>query len=134
MDSHVVLKALTVWFGIVVLAIANGAFREAVLIPFTGAPGGLMLSGVLLSSLILGITYFSLPWFGRLPVSGYLAIGVGWLCLTLAFEFGFGRFVLGKPWPELFEAYRFTGGNIWPIVLLVTALSPYIAARFREWC
>ncbi|WP_166253642.1 hypothetical protein [Marinobacter salicampi] len=134
MDSYLALKALAVWFGIVILAIANGVFREVVLIPFIGSPGGLMLSGVLLSSFILGITYLTLPWFGRLPVSGYLAIGLGWLCLTLAFEFGFGRLVQGKPWPELFEAYRFTGGNIWPIVLLVTALSPSIAARLREWC
>lgn len=133
MNDQIAFKALVIWLGIVILAIANGAFREAVLIPAMAKPTALVLSGVLLSGLILGMAYLTLPWLGRLPVSGYAMIGIGWLCLTLAFEFTFGRIVQGKPWPELFEAYTFKDGNIWPIVLLVTALAPCLAARIRGW-
>ena len=46
-------------------------------------------------------------------------------------EFSFGHFIQGKPWPQLLEAYTFKDGNIWPIVLLVTVMAPYIAAKMR---
>ncbi|MFO8141191.1 MAG: hypothetical protein R6T87_04740 [Marinobacter sp.] len=134
MNLNIHIKALTVWLGIVVLAIANGLFREAVLIPAMSKPAGLVLSGLLLSGLILAVAYLALPWFGRRAgAAAYAAVGVGWLCLTLLFEFTFGRIVQDKPWPELFEAYTFKDGNIWPVVLLVTALAPNIAAKIRGW-
>ena len=124
-------KALAVWFGILFLAIANGMFRESILIPLLGNIPGLVLSGVLLSILILIVTYFLLPWFGPVPVASYIVLGLGWLCLTLVFEFTFGRLIQGKQWSELFDAYTFKDGNIWPVVLLVVAAAPYIAARIR---
>ena len=133
MALELVFKALAVWLGILLLAIGNGVLRKAVLVPMLGQSAGLLLSGVLLSGLILLTACLALPWMGRAPLASYLAIGIGWLCLTLAFEFTFGRIVQGKPWHELLEAYRFTGGNLWPIVLLVTAAAPTLAARFRGW-
>jgi len=133
LSAGIAAKALAIWFGILVLAIANGTLREAVLIPVLGRARGLFLSGVLLSALILAVVCFSLPWFGPLPVSRYIALGMSWLCLTLAFEFTFGHLVQGKPWSELLEEYTFKGGNIWPVVLLAVAASPYIAARIRGW-
>ncbi len=126
-------KALAVWFGILVLAIANGAFREAVLIPVLGNAPGLVLSGVFLSLLIFTVAYFSLPWFGPAPAATYVILGLSWLCLTLVFEFTFGYLIQGKTWSELLDAYTFKGGNIWPLVLLVVAATPYIAARIRGW-
>lgn len=133
MAIKIAFKALVVWLGILLLAIANGALREAVLVPILGQPAGLVLSGVLLSILIVWTAYLALPWIGRGKAANYLAIGIGWLCLTLAFEFNFGHFVQGKPWPELLDAYRFQGGNLWPFVLLVTAASPFAAAKLRGW-
>ena len=133
MSPGVAVRALAIWLGILVLAIANGALREAVLVPVLGSAGGLLLSGVLLSSLILAVVYFSLPWIGPAAAVRCMVIGMGWLCLTLVFEFAFGYLVQGKPWPELLEAYAFKGGNIWPVVLLTVAVSPCIAARIRGW-
>jgi hypothetical protein len=133
LSAEIAAKALTIWFVVLVMAIANGTLREAVLIPVLGAVPGLILSGVLLSALILAVVYFSLPWFGQAPVARYVALGLSWLCLTLVFEFTFGRLIQGKPWSELLEAYTFKGGNIWPIVLLTVAAAPYVAARIRGW-
>ena len=124
-------KALAIWLCILMMAIANGMLREAVLIPVLGKVPGLILSGVLLSVLILAVSYLALPWFGVWPPARYIAIGFGWLLLTLIFEFCFGHFIQGKPWPQLLEAYTFKDGNIWPIVLLVTVMAPYIAAKMR---
>ncbi len=130
MFLEIAVKTFAVWLGILVLAVANGLLREAVLIPALGKSPGLILSGVLLSGLILVVAYLALPWFGRVAVASCAAIGFGWLVLTLAFEFSFGR-LQGKSWTTLLEAYTFSGGNMWPVVLLITAAAPSIAGRLR---
>lgn len=130
MDVAVAGRAFAVWLGILGLAVANGVLREAVLIPRLGGRAGLLLSGVLLSALIVGAAWLALPWLAVPRPSGLWAVGGGWLLLTLLFELSFGR-LQGKPWPLLLEAYTFRGGNLWPLVLLVTLLAPRLAAWLR---
>lgn len=126
----VALKALVIWGGILALAVSNGMLRESLLIPVFGTPAALVLSGLLLSALIIGVTYLSLPWLQISHPLQLCAVGLGWLALTLVFEFSFGVWQ-GKSWSELLEAYIFKDGNIWPVVLVATALAPYIAAKLR---
>lgn len=126
----IALKALAIWAGILVLAVLNGALREAVLSPKLGTAPGLVLSGVLLSALIFVVAYFSLPWIGARRPAELVGIGLGWVALTLVFEFSFGLWQ-GKSWQVMLEAYTFKGGNIWPVVLVVTALAPYLAGKLR---
>lgn len=126
----IAVKSLMIWCGILVLAIVNGVLRESVLVPLLGVTAALVLSGVLLSALILGVAYLSLPWLKiRRPLELWL-VGLGWLALTLVFEFSFGLWQ-GKSWPELLNAHTFEGGNLWVVVLAVTALAPRLAARLR---
>lgn len=132
MTWPIALKALAIWFAILVLAVTNGLFREAVLLPRLGTPAGLIFSGVLLGVLIVTAAYIALPWLGLDQVRALLMVGLGWLILTLAFEFSFGLWQ-GKPWSEILEAYTFKNGNLWPLILLVTALAPYLAAKLRGW-
>lgn len=120
------------WLGILALAVANGVLREAVLIPWLGQAPGLVISGVLLSLLIVCVAYFALPWLAVRRVGHLVVIGAGWLILTLIFEFSFG-FLRGESLSMLLEAYSFKGGNIWPLVLLVVACAPYLAAKLRGW-
>ncbi|NAX45525.1 hypothetical protein [Photobacterium halotolerans] len=128
----VVFKALVIWVGILALAVANGVLRESALVPRFGTPVALVLSGLLLSALIIGVAYFSLPWLDISRPLVLCAVGAGWLVLTLAFEFSFGLWQ-GKSLSELLEAYTFKGGNIWPVVLATTFFAPYIAAKLRGW-
>jgi hypothetical protein len=102
--------------------------REAVLIPSLGKSGGLVLSGILLSALVAVVAYGLVRLNKGVKLSQALLIGLLWLGLTLAFEFGFGRYVQHKSWDELLEAYTFSDGNLWPVVLVVTFLAPYTAA------
>jgi hypothetical protein len=126
------LKAAMLWLAILALAILNGVVRESVLIPAVGAFTGLILSGSILSCCIFIVAFVGAPWYGRLASAQWLAIGLFWLLLTLAFEFGFGRFWRHATWTELFAAYSFRGGNIWPVVLVVTFISPCLAAKIRK--
>lgn len=132
MTISITIKAFAVWIGILLLAIANGVFREVFLIPTLGEISGLILSGVLLSIFILFVVYFALPWIGKTVAVNYVLIGISWLCMTLFFEFTFG-YAQGKSWQQLFDAYLFKDGNIWPIVILITALAPYLSAKVRGW-
>ena len=124
------LKASVLWLAILVLAILNGILREKALIPAMGSFGAFIASGALLSACILAVALVGAPWYGRLPSARWLRVGLFWLLLTLAFEFGFG-FMQNKTWSELLEAYAFSGGNIWPLVLVVTLAAPWLAARAR---
>lgn len=125
------LKALVLWVAILVLAILNGTLREKILIPAIGSFGGLITSGIVLSLCIVFVAILAAPWYSPLSSTQYWLIGLFWLLLTLLFEFGFGRFVQHKDWAQLLQAYTFEGGNMWPVVLAITLLSPWLAARLR---
>ncbi len=129
---EVVARAFAVWLVILVLAVVNGTLRQGVLIPRLGATSGLVLSGLLLASLILAVTYLFLPWLGIRRTGQLLLLGACWLALTLGFEFLFGL-LRGKRLPEMLEAYTFKGGNLWPAVLVVTALAPWLGGKLRGW-
>lgn len=133
MTVAVLGKSTMIWLVVLVLAIVNGALREGVLVPALGVVPGLMLSGVILAVLIVATAFIALPWIGRQAPTRYIAVGLLWFGLTLVFEFTFGRLVQGKSWSELSAAYQFRDGNLWPLVLLVAATAPYLAARLRRW-
>lgn len=131
MSFNLIIKTVSIWFVILVLAILNGGLREIVLIPELGSRYGFILSGILLSAMILVVTYFSVPLFNEKTKETYIIVGVSWLCLTVLFEFAFGYFALGKPLEEILSAYTFEGGNLWPVVLIVVCVAPLFLAKFR---
>ena len=124
-------RALVVWMALVFLAIANGAFRTAVLIPRVGEHAGHIISTLALSILILATSWFTIDWIN--PATPYAAVLIGfvWLGLTLIFEFGAGRFLFRQSWERLFADYDITKGRIWVLVLIVTVKAPALAAMAR---
>ena len=128
----VALKALVIWGGILVLAVANGMLREFLLVSWFGISAATLLSGLILSTAIVAATYFFLPWLKVHRPVALGIVGVTWLFLTVVFEFLFG-FWQGKSLTELLDAYCFEDGNIWPVVLAVTVFAPYIAGKLRKW-
>lgn len=127
------VPAVLTWALILCLAVANGALREAVLVPRWGAHAGLMASGLLLCAAIALCAAAFVRLHAALSRRQAWTVGTLWLLLTLAFEFGFGRWVQHKAWSALLAAYTFEGGNLWPLVLLVTWVAPAVAARRRPW-
>lgn len=132
MGMALIGRAAVLWFVILLLAIANGVLRERVLIPRLGVSGGLVLSGVLLGALIVIVAFIGVGWLGRRDARALLLVGAGWLLATLVFKFGFGL-ARGKPLAEILAAWTFRDGNLWPLVLVVTALAPWLAGKLRGW-
>lgn len=132
MTLPIALKAAAVWVAIVGLAFSSAAMREFVLIPKLGQTRGLALSGLTLATLVFLAAWASLPWMGARRPQALLAIGLGWLVLTIAFDLALG-WVQHKPAQQVLDAYLFRDGNLWPLVLAVTALAPCLAAKLRGW-
>ena len=128
---HVALH-LAAWLGMLVLAVFNGALREALLTPALGDTSARQLSTALLLALFAG-------WFWLLHRRWPLAtarqawlVGAVWLIMTLAFETFMGRVLGGKPWLEVFEDYDVLAGRVWILAPLWTLLGPYVFFRWSE--
>ena len=110
-------RYLLAWLPMVAIAVANVAAREAWLLPRFGDSLARQIST--LSLLALFAIYVGAV-FRLWPLaSGRLAIGVGlsWLLLTLAFEFGLGSL---------------SSGRLWILVPVWVAVAPYIFHTLQE--
>lgn len=125
------VKTLGVWFVLVAAAILNGLLREQVFNPALGPEAALPLSGITLALAIFLITWLLVPVFGPLRPGTYLVTGLIWVGLTLAFEYLFGHYVLGKPWQAIHAVFDVGGGNLFILALLSAGLSPCLAGKLR---
>ena len=124
-------RALLVWVGLLLLAVLNGGVRDTWLSPRMGEGPARALSSLLLSGLILLLTWLTIGWIRPVRPGAALNVGALWLVLTLAFEFLVGHYGFGKAWAELLADYDVRRGRIWILVLVVTVLAPLWAARMR---
>ncbi|PLX49689.1 MAG: hypothetical protein C0613_06660 [Desulfobulbaceae bacterium] len=124
-------RVFGIWLLILLCAVANGAFRQAVLLASMPRAVAYVLSGVLLCACVLGIAFLLIPRLGPLSARHHWKIGACWLTLTLLFEFGFGALVAGMSRQELLNAYTFQEGNIWPLVLLVIFIAPRLVGHLQ---
>lgn len=123
-------RALLVWLGIAALAVANGGFREGVLVPRYGDTTARAISTLMLSVVILGVALLSIGWISPNPAADAWRIGALWLAMTIAFEFLAGHYLFGVPWHRILADYNVLNGRIWIVVPIVTLLAP-VAAAFR---
>lgn len=131
MTISLFLKACVIWVVMVILAIANGAFRDGVLASQLGPDPALPISGLSLAVLIFIATYMTFPLIGKNALPVYYIIGIQWVLMTLAFDFLFGHYVLGKPWSDIVQVFDLASGNLFIVVLIVTLLAPYLVARLK---
>ena len=88
-EWQLVGKAMAVWLVMAVVAVANGALREAILIPQFGQGLARPLSAALLASAVLLLTWAFWAWSGRPAAPAVLwLVGLGWLAATMVFEVG----------------------------------------------
>lgn len=114
------------WLGGSLVGIANGAAREKLYAGRVGDHRARQLSTV--SALALFTACFA-ALERRWPIPtgrDAAAIGARWLALTLAFEFGFGRYVERRRWGELMADYDLRAGRLWPLVLGWLTVGPSV--------
>ena len=123
----VYLSALGVWFVFLVIAFGVGAVREGLLRPRIGEPKAHVISTLIAVALMILVIYaFIQRVHGSCSMTDLILIGMIWLIMTVAFEFGFFHFVMGKPWEALLADYNVLRGRIWVLVLATVLLGQII--------
>ena len=125
-------RAVLVWFALAVLAIVNAFIRETVYAPSTGDMAAHQIS-TLTAIIFTGIFVWIVSARWRFLSLGHAwRTGFLWLALTVAFEFGFGRFVMGHPWSRLLHDYDVTEGRVWALFLAWILVMPAVIFRIRR--
>lgn len=127
-----ILRALLVWLLLLVLAIGGAAFREGVLAPRIGGDAAHVVGTVVVVAVFLVVVALTAGWIvPSMDAGRLLRLGVGWTVLTVAFEFVFGRYVMGHPWSRLLQDYNVFAGRIWILVLLTLLVGPWLIGRLQ---
>ncbi|MDH4162498.1 MAG: hypothetical protein OEW15_07380 [Nitrospirota bacterium] len=125
-----IMKYFIAWFGMMVLAVLNGALRDFAYQPHLGELAGHQISTVILL-LLLFAGYFRFL-TRRWPIESgrqAWAIGTMWFLMTEAFEFGMILMTSAHPWDKIFESYSLFEGQVWLFVPLWVLIGPYVFYR-----
>lgn len=109
---------------------ANGVFRELGLRRWLDTQTADLVSVGIGAVIILLLTFFFFRPLAGSHTRTLLFVGVVLVVLTVIFEFTIGRLVDRKSWSELLGNYAIWRGRLWPILLLLIALTPFIWGRW----
>jgi hypothetical protein len=126
------LRCFAVWMLLLVVAVANGAAREFLLVPRLGAQTGHVVSTLVLCAAILVVALLTIRWIAPRGRRGALWVGGAWLALTLGFEFLAGHYLFGNSWEKLLADYNLLRGRVWILVLIATLFAPACAYGWKR--
>ncbi|HPF15883.1 MAG: hypothetical protein H6830_07420 [Planctomycetes bacterium] len=125
------LRSLGIWVALILAEVLHGMARAAWLVPHVGLHRSNQIGVFSGSAIVLGVAYLGVPWVAARGNRRWLRVGLLWLVLTLAFEAGFGHFVMGQTWQRLAADYDPAQGGMLGLGMLVLALAPWWVARVR---
>jgi hypothetical protein len=125
----IVLKSVAIWLIFIMAESLNGMLRTLWLVPSIGNLWAHQISFLIGSFLVLAIATLFIRWLHASRLSQLLGVGILWMGLTLAFEIGLGRLVLGYSWAQIAADYQLFHGGLMLIGLVWVALSPLMAAK-----
>jgi hypothetical protein len=129
--AAMVLKYTLFWIPMVFIAIINGAIRDLTYKKYLGELSAHQVSTVT-GIILFGIYIYALGLRWKLESARQaLIVGMIWLSLTVAFEFIFFHYAIGRPWSELLGAYNILEGKVWVLVLVFIAVAPCIFYRIQ---
>lgn len=126
-----ILMYLLGWLGLLIIAVINGAVRDKVYGPHISELTAHQISCVSGIGLFALFVWLFTGWFPIGSSGQAVLIGGMWLVMTLAFEFLFFHYVGGKPWSVLLADYNIFKGRLWVLVLLWTAVAPWVMWKVR---
>lgn len=129
--TRIVARAIAIWLVLICAEILHGIARAVFLVPHLGEFRSNQIGVFTGSMIILVIALVFVRWIGATRNTELLAVGVLWLVLTLTFEVGFGRFVLGASWERLAADYNVLEGGLLPFGMIVLLFAPLLAGKLR---
>ena len=124
-------KYFNAWFGIVVLGLLNATIRQGVYARYVSELAAHQIS-TLTFAVLVGLYAWALSGFFKLSSPGEaFGAGIVWMILTIVFEFGLGRYVVGDSWAKLLADYDLLEGRVWGLFILWVGLAPYVFYRLK---
>ena len=121
-----------VWLTMAVAMSANGITRELVFKRFMDHGAADLLSAILGVALIALITSIGFHAIQDATVAGLLTLSAALVVATVLFETVLGRLVDHKSWAELLDHYNLLHGELWPLVLVWLAATPFVWAKWAR--
>jgi hypothetical protein len=119
-----VTKYLLCWFLLAAVGVVNGVLRQYTYgrrLPELAAHQISTVTAILFTGLVV----LTVSRFWPLASMGQAwLVGAIWLAATVAFEFGFGHYVVGHPWEKLLRDYNLKRGRLWLLVLVWILVMP----------
>ena len=118
------------WSGMALLGVVNGVSRAL----YQKRLGEHRAHQVSSATLVVALLPYAAAVERRWPLPTPAAaarVGLTWVVMTTAFEFGFGHFVARRSWPELAADYDVARGRLWPLVLAAVGTAPAVARAAR---
>jgi hypothetical protein len=134
MKLQLALKAIYIWFGLLVLAFMNGAIREGLIKQVLGI-NHLLAHQISVATGILLWTIFILYIWKKLGISTLLEsilVGLIWFLATIIFEtFILNRLMGNLSWDQILQTYNLLAGELWIIALLYIGFLPIAVFNWR---
>jgi hypothetical protein len=126
------LRYLLAWIPMLIIAVANGALRQASYgraMPELRAHQLSTLIGMILIGAFIWLVVRRWP-----PSSGAqgFRIGLVWVALTVAFEFFMTVVLMGRPVAAALADYDLLAGRLWVLFLAWLAVAPWLFVRLRS--
>jgi len=126
-----VRRYVLAWVGMLGIAIANGALRQATFGTVLPELRAHQLSTLIGSVLMGAFMWVVLRWWPPSSRREAIAIGLLWVSLTVAFEFFMGLVLLGRPVAQVLADYNVFAGRVWVLFLLWLTVAPWLFFRIR---
>ncbi len=126
------IRYILAWIPMLIIAVANGALRQATFakcMPELRAHQLSTLIGSMLIGLFIWVVIRMYP-----PSSDRQALSVGfvWLFLTVAFEFFMGLVLAHRTLSDVLHDYNLLGGRVWVLFLVWLTLAPWMFSRMSK--
>lgn len=125
------VRAFSVWLVIIFVESVHGTLRQIFLAPLVGDFPARRIAFFVGLLLIFLIACLFVRWIAAPSAPALLLVGAMWAALTLAFEFGLGRFVLGYTRERMLEDYDLARGGLMGFGILLMIFAPLLASKLR---
>jgi len=128
----ILVRSLIVWVLIIVAETIHGRARVLLLQPYVGDFRARQIAVFTGSIIIFLIVLACIRFIGARTVSQLIGVGCLWVVLTVVFELGLRRLVMGYSWQRITSDYNILQGGLLSIGMIVLLFTPVVAGKLRR--
>lgn len=119
------VRGFLTWLLMMAIETISGTVRVLLLEPRLGVGVARAIAFPIGCVVVLGTAWLLLPWIAPRSRRSRLLLGVGWVALTVAFEFAMGV-LQGLSLVDILAEYDLTRGRLMAIGLVVLLVAPWV--------